>query len=65
MELSGLMAKFDKLVLIPDAYAFQVEGAKPWVKKCKHRCSREEVLSPPTGAEEWDKGKNEPPELAA
>ena len=64
MELSGLMAKFDKLALIPDAYALRVEGAKPWVKKCKHHCSREEVLSCPTGAEEWNKGKNEHPEPA-
>ena len=52
VELSSLTAKFNKLALIPDAYAFQVEGAKPWAKKCKHRCSREEVLSCLTGAEE-------------
>ena len=65
VELSSLMAKFGKLMLMPDAYAFRVEGAKPWAKKCKHCCSRDEVLSCPTGAEEWDKGKNEPPEPAA
>ena len=23
-----------------------MEGARPWAKKCKHRCSREEVFSP-------------------
>ena len=49
----------------PDTYPFRVEGAKPWAKKCKHRCFREEVLSCPAGAEESDKGENEPPEPAA
>ena len=49
----------------PDAYAFWVEGAKLWAKKCRHRCSRAEVLSCPAEAEEWDKGLSEPPEPTA
>ena len=49
----------------PDAYDLWVEGAKPCAKKCKQRCSREEVLSCPAEAEESDKGKTEPLEPAA
>ena len=49
----------------PDAYAFLVEGAKLWAKKCRHRCSRAEVLSCPAEAEEWGKGLSEPPEPTA
>ena len=49
----------------PDAYAFWVEGAKLWAKKCRHRCSKAEVLSCSAEAEEWDKGLSEPPEPTA